>query len=454
MPGKRSLRLRFPFAGVSQHSELAWQEPFSSPSAVNVRGECQIDRRRRGGSRPGLVALSTTTTNESEWQWPNGETIQWPDGQDMTYELSSSEAALPDGTKVVKHGTIIQAFGDAPAGYTVSCIYRDRLILIKDNLWWASRMGDHADWSIADDKEDAARAVAGAVGLAGDGTEPIIAAIPFRDDVLVLATRNSLWVLRGDPATGQIEILSDEVGIIAPYAWALYEGTLAFLSNDGVYIGSPTSAPQRFSEERMPEELRNVDTDNTITMGWDPDGRGFHLFITPASGVGNHYWLGIEDRSFWPVSFFTDDHQPVATARIKNDGLHEMAVLGRDSTWRKFSQDATDDDGSTIVSRVVFGPFRLASSDMEDGLFAELHGILAVDSGVASWTVYTGDTAEEVADNAASETGGTTGGWNAGRNRVVRPRQRGAFAAIALKATDRWAFESMSAVTQQLGRIR
>ncbi|WP_309381975.1 hypothetical protein [Cerasicoccus frondis] len=456
--------LSFPFGGVARKGAYRKQtRPYSSPGATNVRGYGLLESRERGGSRPGLVELDTVSTaNEAVWQWPNGEAIQWPNGEDMTYALSSPELTLPSGTKVVRHDaeiTAISGIGTAPTGYTVSCIYRDRLILVQGNLWWASRMGDHSDWSIADDMDDAARAVAGAVGLAGNGSEPIIAAIPFRDAALVFATRNSLWVLKGDPATGSMDELSGEVGITSPFGWALndHEGLLIFLSNDGVYYGGPTSKPKRFSEDRLPDSLRNIDPEsNTITMAYDPTGRGYHLFITPETGTGSHYWLEVDEdtRAIWPVSFADGGHQPIATGRIKHDGLQEVAVLGRDDTWRKFSESASDDDGEDLTSRVIIGPFRLASGDAKNAMLAEMHGMLADNSGDVIWSIAVGETAEEATDNAVANTVVATGTWSELRNRVVRPRVRGAWAAVILESTNQWAFEAIAITARQLGRIR
>ena len=123
-------------------------------------------------------------------------------------------------------------------------------------------------------------------------------------------------------------------------------------------------------------------------------------------------------------------------------------------TWRKFSATATDDSGTAITSRVILGPFRLASDDMSDGHLQELHGTLAVGSGTVSWTTYTASTAEGAVDLAIAETGGNTGNWSAGRNRVVRPRPRGAYACLALKSTGQWAYESVTMAAAELGRIR
>jgi len=61
--------------------------------------------------------------------------------------------------------------------------------------------------------------------------------IPYKDKFLAIATPNSLHVLSGEPSDGNLFNVSDQFGIIAPKAWAVSpEGTVAFLSYNGVYL--------------------------------------------------------------------------------------------------------------------------------------------------------------------------------------------------------------------------
>ncbi len=356
--------------------------------------------------------------------------------------------------------------GAIPTEQPLVCVYRDRIILAgKDHVWYASRQSEPEDWNFGADMGDDGRAVAGQLAYTGGIGYTPQAIIPVEDKALVFACRNSIWVLYGDPATGRLRNLSSEIGIIAPNAWARSaDGLMAFLSNDGIYVWQAGSeaAPKRFSEERIPGELRNVDTSNKISMAYDPRGRGFHLFITPESGDGSHWWLDTENKAIWPVSLQVS-HQPVATARVEGTGIAEVLLGCNDGYLRKFNEDSATDDGTSIESDVLIGPFRIAPDDARDAMISEVHGIMAdLPSGaIVTWRLFAGDSAEAVTDAAVADIKAATpcnyrasGQWTELRNYVVRPRIRGAWAAIWLSSMDKWAYEAVMIVSRQLGRLR
>jgi hypothetical protein len=200
-------------------------------------------------------------------------------------------------------------------------------------------------------------------------------------------------------------------------------------------------------------------------MAYDPGARGFHLFITPATGTGEHYFLDLDNKAIWPVVFGDDGHQPVVAARIKSANLERVMLKGRDDTWREFLASATDDDGEALQSHVLIGPVRIAADDVRDAMLAELHGLMADIPSTVTWRVLVGDTAETVADAAVADVTAVLAGndptsvaasgtWTAGRNYVDRPRSRGAWVVVWLSAETKWAYEAVSIVARQLGRNR
>ena len=365
-------------------------------------------------------------------------------------------------------GNIAASAGTVPVNQPLVAAYRDRIILAgADHVWYAARQGTPTDWNFGADMGDEGRAVAGQSALAGQLGDVPKALIPVRDQVLVFAGANRMWALRGDPTTGSMERVSEEWGVIAPSAWATTpDGLLAFLSNDGVYLWNTQfgSAPTRFSEERVPEELRNVSaTTNMISMAYDPVGRGFHLFITPSSGDGTHWWLDIDNKAMWPVVFQTA-HQPFAAVRNEGTGLSDVVIGCKDGYLRKFDVD-NDDDGSDIESHVLIGPIRIAADDVRDAILAEIHGIMAGNASDVTWRIVQADSAEVAVDNALADVNTVLGGgaasnvevsgtWSSGRNFVARPRSRGMWVTVWLSATTAWAYEAVTLVSRQLGRVR
>lgn len=368
---------------------------------------------------------------------------------------------------------VIASAGTIPAACPLVCVYRDRVILGgADHVWYASRQGDHTDWDFGADMGDPGRAVAGQVERAGHIGEPLTAIIPHGDGILTLASKNGMWALRGDPADGTLVSLSSEIGIVAPQAWAVApDGLLAFLSNDGVYVATPGERPVRFSAERVPQLLQDTATaSNTVTMAYDANERGFHLFVTPnaVEGVtaqGTHWWIDVERKALWPV-LVPSAMQPVAATRVSGDtGLSEVVFGCRDGYLRKFSRSVSTDDGTSIASHVLLGPFRLTTDDISDAMLTEIHGIMADNANGVTCRIVMGNSAEECADKAvagitAALAGSTasgvafTGTFSELRNKVLRPRARGVWGIVWLSASAAWALEAVAVKIAHLGRIR
>jgi hypothetical protein len=489
------------------------------------------ESRKRGGSRPGLAKLCPTdlgvtvliplayvdTAGDRQYDlvyvgtsgalgyvragvaYPSAAAeLDGPDGVDifednnLTIDFESTVTAgrmqaATRGGKVYFADTVLKSFdpatgvveavvassGSVPTGETVLAVYRDRIFLAgQTNAWYCSRLGDPTDWSLSDAMEDPGRAIQGQLSDAAKIGDVVTAMVPIHDQALVMATENSLWVLRGGPTTGQIENVSEQVGIIGPNAWALDpEGTLVFLSTDGVYVwgGGSRAAPTRFSGERLPDELREVDASTTtISMVYDAVERGFHLFLTPSSGSATHWWIDVESKAFWP-QILPDAMQPVDTCYHAEGGLGEAILACDDGYIRRFVEGQEDDDGTAIDSHVLIGPVRLSKDDTHDALLAELHGVMDEVSnnngGTVTWRVVHGKSAAQAADAAKADLDlvldgqspvsvAASGTFVEGRNRVKRPRTRGAWVVLWLSSTERWSYEVVATVGRWLGRHR
>lgn len=364
---------------------------------------------------------------------------------------------------------VLADVANAPTLEPLVCVYRDRIILGgKNHLGYACRVSDPEDWDFGSDINDTTQPVVFQLSEAGRIGETLTAMIPFRDEALVSATQNSLWALHGDPATGTLKKVSGEVGVIAQNAWCITEdGLVAFLSNDGVYLwGVGSGAPVRFSAERVPSELREIDPDeNEFGMAWDAKKRGFWLFITPNGGSpGKHWFFDMDQKAMWQMQFLNAQQPRSVAGHNSGSGLNKVLLGCRDGYLRTFSDSASSDDGSSMNSHIVLGAFRMAPSTI-DGLLAEIHGSLADNASGVTWRVFTGPTAEYVTDAAVAAVDAlivgddpvlvkASGTWGELFNRVARPRVRGAWCAIVLSSAGKWAFEGMNLVVNALGRQR
>jgi len=91
---------------------------------------------------------------------------------------------------------------------------------------------------------------------------------------------------------------------------------------------------------------------------WDPIQHGLHIFITPiVSGASTHYFWDARTDSFWPEAY-PNAQGPTAVLNFDANAPDDQALLlgGQDGYIRKLDATKNDDDGTTILSRVKFGP--------------------------------------------------------------------------------------------------
>ena len=532
---KTSKTLRFPLAGVSLAANYPQQmPPFSSPWAVNVRGEDVVERRDRGGSRPGLVKVSATKIGTSiqslipvTWtdsvgvrhsdivaiadgtvsvvsgsvvekntpiylKTDDGDYIVDDDGNRIVFDSIVSNVAGSVGTSmfdaVERNGDVyiadsvlrvydpagktfsdvVATLGTVPSGQSLICLYRDRLVLSGENhIFYACRQSDVTDWDFGADMNDSGRAFAGEASQAGRISEPITALVSNdADRSMIIATAHAIFLVMGDPTTGEMKCLSDEIGVVAPGAWANSpDGYTLFLSHDGVYAiqSGSISKPVRFSASILPNALRNINTTtHKVTMAYDAEWRGFHLFLTPVDGisVGTHWWIDYFGKAFWPV-LLPLGMQPLAVSRIQSSTACSEVVVGcSDGYLRKFSAASATDDGTAIQSKVLLGPIAISADGFADAMLNEVHGMIGNSSATLGFKVFSGNYAEEAIDAAMAYINGTStdydasGTWVAGRNKVIRVRVRNPWQIICVEGTGAWTYEAVAITGSILGRAR
>ena len=384
------------------------------------------------------------------------DTDDVPDGSDYSYQIGRNIKSLDPDTGVL--GALEESEGISPLNCHLLCSYRGRLVAVFKNTWFMSRQNDPTDWDYGADDQDTARAVAGGVSEAADVPDPITAVIPHTDDYLLFACPGSLWMMRGDPAMGgQLDQLSDEIGIIGRTAWCkLPDGMLVFLSRAGIYILPPggNGYPVPFSDERVPQELLDVDAEsNIVTMQYDANNQGVHLFITPTNGTaGEHWWIDWRLKGLWPVSLPIST-QPYSVLAYASDASEDRKILlgGGDGYLREFATTATTDDGTAFESYVQLGPFSMAPPPYE-GMVTEISCVMDDDSADVSWELRVGQTGEAAVDSTTAKASGT---WSGGWNRPTTPRVRGSAGSLYVEGSgDPWAIEIVNLALMPVGRMR
>ena len=450
-------QILFPMLGVAcdlGHHDIYPRETraYPSPFAANVRGRCAIERRLRGGSRPGMAVVELDGSSATGvWRWANGSPILWPDGREITY-LAEQGVKAPDGSMVIDlHALprIAASKGNAPSGVSVATLYRARVFAASGASWFCSRLGDEADWDYGAEMGDVARACSGNVSFAGRKGDDITAFMPVGDSYLYIATHRSLWCISGDPADGTMACVSPEIGVSGPSAWCWDGARVYFMNDKGLFVVTPGNAPIRLSSSFL--DMRGT---AATFMIHDPEENAVHAFgVSAMSNDGDESWfmeLESEKPAFWPMSFLVGK-EPVATRRLTVNGIDKAAFVCADGKCRVFSRAVPCE----MPSCVAIGPFRVSDSDDTDGFLAELHVTSAAGSQPITATLFTGHSAEEAEHRAVDGTGGIAFDFTAGWNAVWRPRRRGAWAVVVLNCAEgAWAFEAMRAVLRHTGRLR
>lgn len=504
----------WPMAGVNRRfavrSAPDTRGPWPCSWAVNVRVEDPLDRRLRGGSRNGLtkyvsddlgttiadmasIRVSSTDggaeevlfvlvdssiktiksgvvtaqvaylTNESGDYLTDasGNRIVVSSGtapssgflvtgQQKVFAVTSSGISKMD-PKTGQVDALAATAGTVPTSCRFGAVYRDRLCISgQDNAIYMSRQGNYADWDFGVDASDQGRALAFQLSLAADVGPPPEAIIPCLDNYLLCASARTLWVVQGDPTTGSLRRVSEEIGIVGSKAWVKTDTSIVFLSQDGLYsVNADGSDLKALTPDIVPDELRNINgVTTTVSLGWDQERRAFHIYLRTAEGSDTHWLYETTTQSFWPMRL-QNNHSPRAVCRHRG----ELLLAGNDGYVRKVTGD--NDDGAAIQSHVILGPFRLGVQG-HYGRILNMHAMLANGSGRVNWRLVPGDTAEEAADNAKAAIeafqAGTSysslihpvvGNWTEGRSIMVYPRVRAVWCCVWLQSTDKWAFEGL-----------
>ena len=293
-----------------------------------------------------------------------------------------------------------------------SPVYRDRAVTFSSNAITLARQGDSTDTALSSDISDQSRAVIIQLSEATATGSTVVAVIPHKDSFLVCFTATETWVLSGDPTTGGLRRVSDEVGAIGASAWCVNHDTIYFLSSLGIYsMGADGSGLSAVSEDKVPEDLTGI-SDTACVLTYNHADRGCYIHLTESPD----WFYDTAREQFWPF------------------------------------------DTSTTNSHVLLGPFQLGQG-RHHGRLLNMHGTIASGSADVTWRLVIGDSAEEAAANAKAAIEAAVAGnnfssyvdqsgcWSAGRAYMEYPRTRAIWCVLWLSSTGTWAYEGASLET-------
>lgn len=370
-----------------------------------------------------------------------------------------------DWSTAVTAGALPVGTVDPTQACRIMALYRGRVCLSglpeTPENWFLSKSGDPFDWDFSPPVTSRIQAVAGNasdVGLLGD---ICTALIPFTDDLMIMGGDHTLWVMRGDPASGgQIDSISRQIGIVGRHAWSWDTGsTLYFLGQNGLYrMSAGQSTPDLLTSKKLDALFSELDLSNfSPFVIYDRIWQGVHIFLSPLNiqtTPNNHFWWDQRTDSWWrdqyPVNI-----GPTFAHLFDADLPDDRAILmgGFDSFLRFFEDAAVDDDGVAVDSLCRFplihpnmpqGQFQM--DDLQISLDANGNGVL--------FEVFRGQTPEAC---AVSTSAAFSKSLVAGRNLPIRKRLRANALQYQIRNNtlgERWAYENGTVVIYGVGRQR
>lgn len=368
--------------------------------------------------------------------------------------------------------------GITPIGCPLLCRFMGRMVLAGgyqgQHIWYMSRVGVPADFNYGAPVQDTGRAIASTssseLGVIGD---PITALVSYREQRLLICTRDRIYVIIGDPAAGgSMDLLSPSTGMISANAWTISDtGQIYFLSRSGVFVmpEGPYGPPVALTNKPLPLELMNVDPEqNFVTLQWDKVDNGMWLFITPkhaSKTYGTHFWFDAETQGWFPIKFNDPAIQPTCAFDSTSEFQTESGIIfgSIDGIIRRFNRhysvDCNENSHNNIVvdSYVDYGPIRLGGEG-EDGLLSTLVATLAGNACDVDWALRMGASAEDAYSSSVVESGTwtSTKQYRAGRNPVNLIRRSGhsAFLRVSGGNNDSWAIEEIEFARMRGGPIK
>ncbi len=349
------------------------------------------------------------------------------------------------------------------------CTWRGRLILSglfedPQNIFM-SKIDDANDWDYSPQNPSALDAIAlnlSEMGLIGD---VVTGLVPMSDDVLVVLGDHTVFKITGDPLSGGVvDRVSDGIGAAWGQAWCKGpDGTLYFFSNiPGVYALAPEAAgkPYRISGPIDPL-LREINTGtHTVSMAWDDDAMGFHVFVTLTNSVdeATHYFFEAprpdgSGGAWWKDVFAQKKHNPLCCCTVDGNEVDDRCVVigSWDGYVRRFDRNASTDDGVAIESFVKIGP--LLTPNLDEVILENLQGVFAEDSADVDLEIQVGRTAEIAV--AATPLASVSDTFSSSRGYTKYVNRAGHAIYVGLRSTGRWAMESIRAgIAATLSKVR
>jgi hypothetical protein len=379
------------------------------------------------GTSPATISGGTFSTSRVVRAASLGYLVLFADGTNkLMYDASVGQLKA----WVPSSGTFPSANGSTPR-----CVetWRDRVVQFgmdgDPQNYWATRRFTWDNWSYpaAGSISDVDAPFNGNLSKAGLFPGGVMTGlIPYNNDLAILGGDNGLYQWSGDPAAGAVfdEITSAAgTGMAFGRAWCKDPlGQVYFFGRTGGVYRLRLNTPAQIMTDRLTtlgvERMIGVDLDAYVpSLMWDNYLQGVHVFLTPYSLSATPYWYFFDagTEGWFKCRFATDVMHPLAVTPLDGDSSNDrkLGFGTRDGRILYLNPSATTDDDTAYQSYVTIGPV----SQFPGRVVVE--SLMAEQTGLSSWSVLYGDTAEA----ALASPGVSYGTVNS--NIVSRRRVRG-----------------------------
>ncbi|MGH2272154.1 hypothetical protein ACQ9LF_10175 [Anaerohalosphaeraceae bacterium U12dextr] len=366
----------------------------------------------------------------------------------------------------------VKVNGTMPEEPTILALYRGRIVQSGDknspHIVYMAQIANPFNFSYGGD--DVVGAVAQSSGYAGNIGDIVTAIIPYRDDYMIIGCSQTMWLMRGDPASGgSIDQISFTAGLFdkTSFAWDS-EDNLYFLDCNGIYrIPAGFGAVEKLTQNTLPDfntEFALTPDVHRVTVVYDRKKHGILICKTDVdTGDNQNYWLDLRTSGFFPEHYPADCSVYAAGYYSADDPAYRELLLGcRDGYIRIFDprlyKDQASSSEAAIQSWMLIGPGHIAAENKQ-GILTHLLFVLSEESSQLAYELFTDTTAQAAIRAALTESAGADfkGTIRAGLSAMIRPRCRGAYLVMKLgnQTLDRsWAFEKITADIRQAGEVR
>lgn len=276
--------------------------------------------------------------------------------------------------------------GTMPQGASIAVNWKGALWLAKDNILYASRVGDITDWDFTVLLDDEFGAFFTDGDFKGTIAGPITAVMPQVSDVMMVSTVSGTLAMRGHPRQGGTFEAVGTSYALGQGAWCLTpDNTLVMLTPLGLMAlpPEPGAVFTPISDAKIPNELKGLSYDRDdplVNLIYDSRWNGIHIYVR---GAEEQAWLfDLTTGGFHKMEVGS---YPFAVAEFADFITENTSgvLLGRYDGIRTYDRFATED----INGALVIGPVKISKSIHHASKIINARVVFARDTPTGSGTL-------------------------------------------------------------------